>query len=321
MAFGLIEARILGLLISSFFLGVHLTTTCVCVWAILVWNPARGRRVHWGFLAATLMMAIIGTVDVSTDGVTNVRVWTTGNLKLFTDETVWMNLTKNVDISLRLLIGDAVLIYRCWIVYERKWLAVIPSLLVWLGNVTASIILIVRSADAVGISSGINAPSLVPWTTAELALTVALNTITCSLIVFRIWTVSRSVRSIVAGPDRLLYAMRVLVESGGFYVLSATITLITVLTRSAAVYITANSLCQITAICFNLIIIRFDRNLANKSQIATMSASRSIPMNSLNQGSRAKSSTTPQRFVEIEVQRATATDAESLSVNSKAGEL
>ncbi|EMD35488.1 hypothetical protein CERSUDRAFT_116234 [Gelatoporia subvermispora B] len=324
MAFGLIEARILALLFSSFFLGAHLTTTTICLWALLVRNPAQGRRINWAFFTVTVTMAIIGTLGVAVDGFVNVRVWTTGDVMLYIDESSWESLFGNIMISLQLLIGDAVLIYRCWIVYEYRLLMVAPSLLLWVGNLVATVILLVRSVVAVNNSSGINSPSLVPETAAQQALTVALNTLTSSLIVYRIWTVSRLVRAYIAGrrQDRLLYAIRVIVESGGIYALTATITLITVLTRNAAVYITANSLVQITAICFNLIIIRFDRNLASKTEVETVINSKVIPLSSLAPSSTRAPTSVGQgaQHVEIAVSRNMEVDT-SFSGDFKAGSL
>ncbi|OCH89649.1 hypothetical protein OBBRIDRAFT_826431 [Obba rivulosa] len=321
MPLPIIQARIFTFMFSSFFLGVHLTTTTICLWALLVRNPSRGRKIHYGFLAVTLVMACIGSLDVSVDAVTNVRVWTTGDIKLFTDETQWMNLTKNIDISLQLLIGDAVLTYRCWIVYERKWLAIIPSLTIWLGSVSVAILLMVRSVTAIG-SSGINAPSLVSVTAAQQALTVGLNTLTSSLIILRIWKVSSSIRMYMVGQDRLLYAIRVIAESGSMYAMSAAICLATILARSTAVYITADCLVQITGICFNLIIIRFDHNLASRSQVDTELNSRAIPLSSLSPSARGMSNTARSaRCMEIAVSQDTEVDNGSFTAEMKAGEL
>lgn len=94
MPLPIIQARIFTLMFSSLFLGVHLTTTTICLWSLLFRNPSRGQSIHHGFLAITLIMACIGSLDVSVDAVTDVRVWTSGNIKLSTDETQWMNLTK-----------------------------------------------------------------------------------------------------------------------------------------------------------------------------------------------------------------------------------
>ncbi|OCH89297.1 hypothetical protein OBBRIDRAFT_804806 [Obba rivulosa] len=318
MPLPIIQARIFTLLFSSLFLGVHLTTTTICLWALLVRDTSLGRKIHYNFLAVTIIMACIGSLNVSVDAVTNVRVWTTGDISLFTDETQWMNLTKNIDISLQLLIGDAVLTYRCWIVYERRWLAVIPSLSILLASVSVAILLVVRSVAFVG-SSGINSPSLVPVTAAQQALTVGLNTLTSSLIIFRIWRVSRSARTYMTGQDRLVYAIRVLGESGAVYAMTAAIVLATVLARSSAVYLTSDCLVQIAGICFNLIIIRFERNLASRSQIETEIRSRSIPFSS-GHGTAKTIHTAPR--MEIEVSRDTEVDGGSFTIGDmKAGDL
>jgi len=322
MPLPLIQARIFTLLFSSFFLGIHLVSTAICLWTLLVRNPSRGIKLHRGFLAVTLTMAVVGTFNVAVDAVTNIRVWTTGDLGLFTDESEWMNLAKNVNVSVQLLVGDAVLVYRCWIVYEWNVLVVIPSIAIWFGSVAVAILLMVRSADLIGLSAGINAPSLVPITAAQQALTVGLNTITSSLIVFRIWRVSRSARKYVVGQDRLLYVIRVVVESGAIYAVTAIITFSTVLARSTAVYLTADSLVQITGICFNMMIIRFDRNLANRNQAEARPAS--VPMSSFQKCSRCLAPINGTHNIprmEIAVSQDMEIDDGSLSGEPKSGDL
>lgn len=163
-----------------------------------------------------------------------------------------------------------------------------------------------------------------------------------AIILFKIWRVSRDIRAYVMGQDRLVYAMRVLAESGALYAMTAAICLSTILARSTAVYLTADcasslqfplsctvflrlcppQLVQITGICFNLIIIRFDRNLASKSQIETEFNSRVIPLSYLTPSNRgATNGPRSVQRMEIEVTQGTEVDGSSFTEETKSGVL
>ncbi|OCH89304.1 hypothetical protein OBBRIDRAFT_794426 [Obba rivulosa] len=310
MALPLVQARIFTLLFSAIFLGAHLITLLICLWTLLVRHPAAGLNVRWSFVAITLIMGAIGILNVSVDAFTNVEVWTTGDISLFTKESAWMQLVKNVDISIQLFIGDAVLSYRCWVVYDRRWFFIVPSMILLAGYTVAAVFLVTASARA-DTSSGINSTQLQRITSSQIALTVAVNTVTASLIVFRIWRVNRTVRMYTRGQSKLQYTMRVIVESGLMYTATAIITLGTAVSRSAAVYITSDCLVQITAITFNLIIIRFDYNLASRSQVHTELNTRAIALNSLASSRPAFHGTREIARVEIEVTQDTEVDSGS----------
>ncbi|EMD32282.1 hypothetical protein CERSUDRAFT_118993 [Gelatoporia subvermispora B] len=172
---------------------------------------------------------------------------------------------KIIDQFVQTLIGDAILIYRCWVVYDGRIMVVIASSLMWAATLVLSMLVTVRSA-AIDTASGINDPSLKPYITSVFTLTVALNIITTSLIILRISRISGEVRQYIAGRQRMHHAIRIIIESGLLYTLTAFITLVTVVTKTNADYIPADSLVQVTGIAFDLMIIRFDNHL-NKTTV------------------------------------------------------
>ncbi|OCH94026.1 hypothetical protein OBBRIDRAFT_832190 [Obba rivulosa] len=79
------------------------------------------------------------------------------------------------------------------------------------------------------------------------------------------------------GSHSLIYTIRVIVESGLMYTLAAIALFVTTLLNSPSVSIVGG--CR--GITFNLIIIRFDNNLADRSTVSAQSNTRSIPLGSL----------------------------------------
>ncbi|OCH86296.1 hypothetical protein OBBRIDRAFT_797345, partial [Obba rivulosa] len=312
MALSLTEARILALFFTSICVGIHLVTLSMALWTLLVINPSREKRTNWLLVCASACMGIVGTLDISIDTALNIRVWTTGDLHLFTDVSLWMNKIKDADQCIQLLIGDAIMTYRCWVVFERRWQAAIVPLIIWTAACITSIIFVVRSAS-IDPTNGVNTSSLMPLTTSILSLTVALNVLCTSMITLRIWTISRSVRTYIQGHNTLSYVMRILIQSGVVYTAMAIVTLATIVAANLAVYITSDCLLQVTGITFNLIIVRFEENLTQRSAIES-ERSRSIPLSSLPSTKRV-TTITPRPTVHIEVTRDTEMDKGSLSAS------
>ncbi|OCH94041.1 hypothetical protein OBBRIDRAFT_217729 [Obba rivulosa] len=264
MALGLTQAQILALFFTNIFLGIHLVTFAMALWAQLVKNPGRGRKINWLLVSVTLVLGTIGMLDATLGTVLNIEAWSGGGLDVFTNDS-WINDVRVVDQIIPPVVGDAMLTYRCWIVYERNWKSIVVPVFLWIAGSVLSVVIIVKSVT-IKSASGVNDPSLTVFYGVALALTVALNVITTSLIVIRIWRTSRNVRRYIReGHERLIYVIRIIVESGLMYTLAAMATLFTAVTQSNADYIVGDCLVQITGIAFNLIIVRFDQNLASRS--------------------------------------------------------
>ncbi|EMD37708.1 hypothetical protein CERSUDRAFT_114343 [Gelatoporia subvermispora B] len=279
MGLPLIDAHILALFCTDIFLGIHLVTFAFALWS-QIWNhPVRGRKTNWLLVAVTIVMGVIGGLNAILDVYANILAWSSNDIGIFTESAALVSIIVKVDEAIPPLIGDAILIYRCWLVYQRKWTAVIISMIIWLLCLALSIFVVIKSALA-KFPGGINSPELRPYTGAALVLTVVLNVITTSLIVFRIWSGSKQLRTSLEGRSRLTYVIRVIVESGLLYMVTAVIVLCTAVTGSSADYITGESFVQITGISFNLMIIRFDQNLAD-SQTEMRMTTRSDPCSNI----------------------------------------
>lgn len=91
MSLSVSEARLLTLFFTDILLGIHLVTFVISLWTQLVKRPTRGWKVNWLLVAVTLLMGTIGILDAGIDLALNIRVWTSGDVSLFTDLSYWMN--------------------------------------------------------------------------------------------------------------------------------------------------------------------------------------------------------------------------------------
>ncbi|RDX54760.1 hypothetical protein OH76DRAFT_1340756 [Lentinus brumalis] len=185
-------------------------------------------RINWVMVVATLAMFTIATLEMAFGLRLNLEAFIyytgPGGAKgQFAEISNWVNVMKTVDYGAQTFIGDAIMAYRCYVVYDRKWKYVAVPALLWLAESVCGWIAVYITAT-LHSSATLNEQRLVPWITAFLSLTLAMTTITTGMIVFRILRINAGVASKgmtrVGGNQRLIRVVRVLVESGLVYTVS-----------------------------------------------------------------------------------------------------
>ncbi|PFH53339.1 hypothetical protein AMATHDRAFT_45608 [Amanita thiersii Skay4041] len=167
---------------------------------------------------------------------------------------------------------DAVLIYRCWVVYAQKYAAVIVPSFVWLGGIGCSIastILLGRESSLLTEATFIKVKNL---SGVFYVCTIAVNLYATSAIVLRIWRItSRSGNQ--KSVNSLHSTIRIIVDSGLLYTLSSVALLIIWFTWDRTPETEAKDLAQVVSsainspmpgITFNLILIRVAQQRASR---------------------------------------------------------
>ncbi|EJT98350.1 hypothetical protein DACRYDRAFT_118646 [Dacryopinax primogenitus] len=130
--------------------------------------------------------------------------------------------------TVTMLIADAVLIWRFWAVYDRRWLVILPSIALWLATLGTTIYMlyldlgIVIAAESTGDPlpppQAVFIPSQHPlenWTMVVESLTLAQNFFSTFFIAVRLWAADRfSTTSKLASLTPVLW---IVVESGALY--------------------------------------------------------------------------------------------------------
>ncbi|KAH7882652.1 hypothetical protein F5I97DRAFT_1816635 [Phlebopus sp. FC_14] len=328
--FPVTTAQIVGLFMECILYGVYLVTLVQCLRALL-WSDAESsfkRKANWPMLTVALLMGLFATLDVAFGLRHNLDAFVYytgpgGATAEFANISYWVNVMKTADYVAQSIIGDGMLIYRCYLVYDRKWYYVLPSILLWLAGATCSVLVIVIFAT-LETETFLDASQAQPYVYSALSITVALNVLTTSLIVYRIWSVDRQaahMRVQAYGVSRLRSIMRILIESAALYTISVIIFVSTYIANSNANYGTSDNVVQIIGISFNLIIIRVDSGRAydgrtkwgsgSTSATSATSATRTpmrLPLSTF-QARSAASSTAPDKPLEITIQQEFSHDA------------
>ncbi|PPQ84944.1 hypothetical protein CVT25_004457 [Psilocybe cyanescens] len=221
-------------------------------------------------LVAALLMFLFASLDVAFHLRHNLEAFVYFDvhpIETFEQTSNWINVMKMACYVAQTFIGDSILLFRCWIVYSKRWLIVIVPILLWLGTTVCGIMTVYIEAT-LDTSSGklLNASTLVPFITSMLCLTLATNLLTTSLIVYRIWGIRKSLkhRSSVVPGSPLTSVLIVLIESGLMYTLSIVILFGLYMASNNGQYGVSNAVVQIIGITFNLIITSVDRGDATQ---------------------------------------------------------
>ncbi|KAF7352266.1 hypothetical protein MVEN_01190300 [Mycena venus] len=269
------ESQLLAQFLECIFWGLNIVTLGFCLQALLRtqnrWK--RAEEISKPMLCVAIFMGCVATFDMCLTFVINLNAFVFydgpgGPKAAFDNTSGWLDVMGTVDVIVQTVLGDVMLIYRCWIVYGRSWLAIaVPVIFAIAGLVCIglTIFLEITLPAASQFSSPYKQVVISTW-----ALTICINVTTTSLILWRIWRVDKqniglhlSQNSASAASKSPYHnARRIIIESGLMYTIVATTTAIVYICGSNAFAPLTGIDVQMIGIAFNLILIRVHRNRA-----------------------------------------------------------
>ncbi|EPQ61254.1 hypothetical protein GLOTRDRAFT_124981 [Gloeophyllum trabeum ATCC 11539] len=253
------EAHALATWLSSIFLGALIVLYCACVW-VLVYKADRMGPVNMPMLFAATAMTVVAMVHNAVSVQRNVQAFfghVDGNaVKYFILSSNFPNLFQSTLFVIQVLIGDSMLIYRCYIVYRRDWRIVVPPILMFLGTVGE-----LSKFTAVSEFSVVDARTVTnetyfgsdvqPWSTGMKVVSMVQNIFCSFAIALRIWWIGRH-----GGSKVYWRSIELILESGIIYFLVVLILLILNITKQNTYAILYYVLVPVIGIIFTGIIIR-----------------------------------------------------------------
>lgn len=170
------------------------------------------------FLLSTANMGLV-IIEVE-DGLVKYRdTFPGGPAAFFADFLQEIFIAKNVIYTLQTLLGDGVVIYRCYIVWQSVWVIILPCMM-WCGVAVFGIFWVYAPRSISSVSGDsydrILSTGESGWITAFLAFTLATNLISSGLVAYRIWTIERKV-SAVRVTKHKIPILRMLVDAAILY--------------------------------------------------------------------------------------------------------
>ncbi|KAJ3567973.1 hypothetical protein NP233_g3969 [Leucocoprinus birnbaumii] len=166
--------------------------------------------------------------------------------------------------ALQTVLGDSVLVWRCFVFYDRRWWTLIPGI-VLIGYNIASLVIVTRDLTFAVGAEFIHLSR--PWMVSWISVTAALQLLYSLAIVFQILNKFR-------GVDRHVnFVLRAFVESCALYTLFALALLITFERASDADWVLLDMISPIVGISFCLIIIQLHIHFRYHDQSTAISIS------------------------------------------------
>jgi len=204
------------------------------------------------FLSTTHM--VIDVIRIEQGLVVQRNSFPGGPSAFFADVTQSTFISKNSVYTLQTLLGDGVLIYRCYKVWQSFWVIVLPCLL-WCSVAATGVGTVYTLSQATSTAEDIFAPVTYRWVTSFYATTLATNLLSTTLLAFRIWSIDRQVSHIRSTIGPLRPVLRVVRDSGLLYSVALVAALSTFAAQSTAQYVVLDMVMPIISIAFYMVII------------------------------------------------------------------
>ncbi|KAI0044750.1 hypothetical protein FA95DRAFT_1608277 [Auriscalpium vulgare] len=278
-------ATLASVFVGSILYGVHVVTFGNAVKVLLFKKRRQARRPI--LIVATFLFFFFGTMFVAIafrwvlDAFVSYKGPGGPIAKLLQISGVVPQLIA-IPLTAQTLIGDAMLIYRCFVLYRQNWLIVVLPIMCWLGTLILGVLIVVVTSK-IEEQTTISNIQLEPMILSSLGLTVAVNSFCTSMIVYKIWTMREQLQSVLSAPQDLApktqygQIISVLVESTAMYSVCALLLLILEIRKSNGAYIIYHATIQVAGIAFNLVTIRIDQGRSVEAHF-TQGATGNDPM-------------------------------------------
>ncbi|KAK0206776.1 hypothetical protein DFS33DRAFT_1381870 [Desarmillaria ectypa] len=194
-----------------------------------------------------------------------------GPSAFFENITTTAILLRNISWDLQVALGDAIVIWRAYVVWQTPWI-VVPPIVIWIGFIVAAVGELLSMKNTVPSIEGLFAPNVQAWSTAALALTMSCNLLSTFLLAYRLWTLekessegSRSHKTPMLKP-----LLVVVVDTGLLYSVWVFVAFLTDVLGSRFEYVFDNSLPSIISIVFFTVLLRIAwiQNMRTRKGIA-----------------------------------------------------
>ncbi|PIL35766.1 hypothetical protein GSI_02496 [Ganoderma sinense ZZ0214-1] len=257
MAFPPDEAKLVSIFIQTLLYGAYAVVFILTVWVLLSKRPQR-QPGQDPMLWITILMFVMATLHIGINYTRIIKAFIIyrnapgGSAAFFNQLSEFTQIFGSTVYVAQTLIGDSVVLYRCYLVWGRLYVVIVPFILL-LGS-TASGIGILYSFAKVVPEAEIFVDELQHWILSFFSLTLATNIICTGLVALRIWHMNRAIMTFVDHSYRPIIFL--VLESGMVYSATLLTLLILYKTGSWFQYVLLDAISPIVGLVFSMIIVR-----------------------------------------------------------------
>ncbi|KAK7056366.1 hypothetical protein VNI00_002920 [Paramarasmius palmivorus] len=290
-------AELAGIIAEAGLYGVLTVLTAATLYILIQKNPSP--KLNLPLILTSCLMYTLATAQMVVDCVVIFDAFIDlprpERIALMANLSIPIVATKRALFFVMLILGDAIVIYRCWVVWDHNWLLITFP-------VCCSLVSGVIAFISIWATQNPEAGSFIlkaPWTygTVIFVMSLCANATSTALIAYRIWSNDRKFTSglpsvgetsVISGRGRLLPIAKILIESGALNT-AFLVTYTAVLQaqkRQGGLAVVADMSTPFIGIVFSLVIVRIglrSRRIGLPSTIATRSGQDVMPINLRNE--------------------------------------
>lgn len=244
-----------------------------------IWTLTYKRRmkeINRPIVVVAFMLLILSTAHMIVDiirieqGLVTYRdTFPGGPQAFFADVSQVTFVIKNIIYTMQTMVGDGMVIYRCYIVWQTVWVIIIPSLL-WFGITVCGICAVYSVSQATSQAGNIFAKATGQWITAFYAMTLASNLLASGFLAYRIWMMERNVSAIRVSRSSMMPIVRVLADAAILYSVTLLSALVCFVEANNGQYVILDMIMPIISIAFYMVIIRMAMKTRSHSYLSTV---------------------------------------------------
>ncbi|KAG2048119.1 hypothetical protein BDR06DRAFT_1013252 [Suillus hirtellus] len=222
----------------------------------------RMNEIHRPNVVVACMLLILSTAHMIVDFirveqglVTYRNTFPGGPEAFFADVAQITFMVKNILYTSQTMLGDGIVIYRCYVVWQSVWVIIVPSLL-WFGMAVSGFGAVYSFSKATSDAGDIFAKSTGPWIMTFYAMTLGSNLSASGSLAYRIWRMECDVSALRATKSSMMPIVRVLADSAILYSVTLLSALVCFVKANNGQYVVLDMTTPIISITFYMIIIR-----------------------------------------------------------------
>ncbi|PFH47759.1 hypothetical protein AMATHDRAFT_125871, partial [Amanita thiersii Skay4041] len=252
------QSKLVSIFVQTLLYGAYTVLFAMTYW-VLVHRRPRGRPIHKTMLGISITMFILATMHIAVNYTRILKAFIQhrdapgGPASFFNQLSEFTQIFGSTIYVAQTLVGDAVVLLRCYLVWGRRLSVVAFPCLLLLGSTVTGIGILYSFAKVVP-EAEIFVKELQEWIVSFFTMTFATNVICTGLVAIRIWYINR--QTIVFTGHSMRPVMLLVIESGAVYSATLLVLLILYKVKSWFQYVLLDAVSPIVGLVFSMIIIR-----------------------------------------------------------------
>ncbi|KIJ34295.1 hypothetical protein M422DRAFT_782921 [Sphaerobolus stellatus SS14] len=259
MAFTADESKLVSIFIQTLLYGAYTVVFGLTYW-VLVYRRPKGRPINKTMLSISIVMFVLGTMHIAVNYTRIIKAFIIlknepgGPAAFFNQLSEFTQIFGSTIYVAQTLIGDSVVLFRCYIVWGKRVSVIIFPILLLLGSTVTGVGILFSFAKVVP-EADIFVVELSQWIVSFFSMTLATNIICTGLVAYRIWSINRQTAKLSSGHS-MRPIMILVIESGAIY--SATLLTLLILYKADSwfQYVLLDAISPIVGLVFSMIILR-----------------------------------------------------------------